>query len=259
MIPVAGADEKKKPENDLNKRVLEALGRLHQDQELPKPVEQKTEPDPAATTESVEEKPLPVPDDIQKNEEPNGHELKPASVTQPITKVAAHSKSETGISVSDTSNIILPKTYKVAAGDTFSGIAYRLYGDEARWVAIAKANPLVDPIRLKIGQELKLPDLKSDHKRSREEFENVKDSITIPATKSQIVFVEPGDTLSGIAYRMYGKASLWRLIFDANRDKLRSPDRVQVGMKLKVPPLAKLQPAAEQQVKIPAVKAVETD
>lgn len=48
--------------------------------------------------------------------------------------------------------------------------------------------------------------------------------------------VAPGDTLSGIAGKYYGKTSLWQEIFKANQDVLRSPGSLKVGQKLKVPP-----------------------
>jgi len=49
--------------------------------------------------------------------------------------------------------------------------------------------------------------------------------------------VQKGDTLWTIAKKpeIYGKATYWRRLFDANRDLLSSPDRLKVGMKLKVP------------------------
>ncbi|MBI4342382.1 MAG: LysM peptidoglycan-binding domain-containing protein [Candidatus Omnitrophica bacterium] len=49
--------------------------------------------------------------------------------------------------------------------------------------------------------------------------------------------VQKGDSLWSIAANpeIYGKASKWRRIFDANRDLLKSPDRVRAGMTLKIP------------------------
>lgn len=48
--------------------------------------------------------------------------------------------------------------------------------------------------------------------------------------------VQPGDTLSSIARQVYGKASLWRVIFDANRDILDDPGRIKPGQVLRIPP-----------------------
>lgn len=49
--------------------------------------------------------------------------------------------------------------------------------------------------------------------------------------------VESGDNLWVISKKVYGKGSQWRRIFEANRDRLGSPDAVlKVGMKLEIPP-----------------------
>ncbi len=50
--------------------------------------------------------------------------------------------------------------------------------------------------------------------------------------------VQKGDSLWSIAAKpeIYGKATKWRRIFDANKELLKgSPDRVRAGMKLKIP------------------------
>ena len=47
--------------------------------------------------------------------------------------------------------------------------------------------------------------------------------------------VEKGETLSKIAKQYYGDATLYAKIFDANKDVLKDPDRIQVGQKLRIP------------------------
>jgi nucleoid-associated protein YgaU len=47
--------------------------------------------------------------------------------------------------------------------------------------------------------------------------------------------VVSGDTLSGIAKKFYGKASQWRVIFEANTDRISNPDLIQIGQVLKIP------------------------
>src|SRR5690606_2253684 len=44
-----------------------------------------------------------------------------------------------------------------------------------------------------------------------------------------------GDTLSAIAKRVYGKASYWQRIFDANRDTIDNPDRIFPGQMITLP------------------------
>jgi nucleoid-associated protein YgaU len=47
--------------------------------------------------------------------------------------------------------------------------------------------------------------------------------------------VKAGDTLSKIAKDIYGNANEYHRIFEANRDKLQSPDKIQVGQELVIP------------------------
>jgi nucleoid-associated protein YgaU len=56
------------------------------------------------------------------------------------------------------------------------------------------------------------------------------------AGEEQTYTVQKGDTLSHIAKQFYGKASGWSAIFDANRDQLDDPDRIQPGQVLRIPP-----------------------
>jgi len=51
----------------------------------------------------------------------------------------------------------------------------------------------------------------------------------------QTYTVKPGDSLSKIAQQFYGNASDYNKIFDANRDKLSDPDKIQAGQELVIP------------------------
>jgi hypothetical protein len=44
-----------------------------------------------------------------------------------------------------------------------------------------------------------------------------------------------GDTLSKIAKHFYGDANKYMKIFEANKDQLQDPDKIQIGQKLKIP------------------------
>jgi nucleoid-associated protein YgaU len=57
---------------------------------------------------------------------------------------------------------------------------------------------------------------------------------TAPAA-SQTYTVQPGDTLSKISKEFYGESNEYMKIFYANRDKLRDPDKIQVGQQLVIP------------------------
>jgi len=49
--------------------------------------------------------------------------------------------------------------------------------------------------------------------------------------------VQQGDSLWSIAAKpeIYGKATRWRVLFDANRDLLKTPDSLKAGMTLSIP------------------------
>jgi nucleoid-associated protein YgaU len=47
--------------------------------------------------------------------------------------------------------------------------------------------------------------------------------------------VQAGDSLSKIAQQFYGKAGEYNKIFEANRDKLSDPNKIQPGQVLNIP------------------------
>jgi nucleoid-associated protein YgaU len=56
-----------------------------------------------------------------------------------------------------------------------------------------------------------------------------------PAQVQQTYTVKPGDTLSKIAKELLGNANAFHAIFDANRDQLSDPNKIQPGQVLKIP------------------------
>ena len=61
-------------------------------------------------------------------------------------------------------------------------------------------------------------------------------SSTAPAAEVYETYeVKSGDSLSKIAKRVYGNASAWKKIYEANRDLLKDPDKIFPGQKLKIP------------------------
>ena len=133
--------------------------------------------------------------------------------------------TESGVSDSD-----VPDTYTIQAGDTFSSLAQRYYGNERRWVAIAQANPTVDPNRLSTGDEIRLPDPSSL---------SPVDADEAPSAPQEAVRyeVQAGDTLSDVARQYYNDPTRWRVIYQANRERIGdNPNRIRAGMELVVPP-----------------------
>ncbi len=55
------------------------------------------------------------------------------------------------------------------------------------------------------------------------------------ASGGETYTVKAGDTLSKISKQQYGDANEYMRIFYANRDKLKDPDKIQVGQQLTIP------------------------
>ena len=51
----------------------------------------------------------------------------------------------------------------------------------------------------------------------------------------QTYTVQPGDTLSLISQQVYGSANQYMKIFEANKDQLKDPNKIQPGQVLKIP------------------------
>lgn len=135
--------------------------------------------------------------------------------------------------------VLIPRftEYTVREGDTIVKIAKRLYGKDEHWQAIAKANPRVDPQKLRAGQTLKVP---VDPANIQGILVNAPaPPPTGPSGAAPIEYiVRKGDTLGGIAKSFYGKSTLWSIIVDANRDQITAPEQIRPGMKLRIPPAA---------------------
>jgi nucleoid-associated protein YgaU len=63
----------------------------------------------------------------------------------------------------------------------------------------------------------------------------VDSSLAPPPLKEQSYTVKSGDTLSKISQQFYGNANRYMKIFDANKDQLKDPDKIQPGQVLKIP------------------------
>lgn len=48
--------------------------------------------------------------------------------------------------------------------------------------------------------------------------------------------VQPGDSLSKIAKKIYGESGRWKEIWEANQAKIPNPDLIHPGLELQIPP-----------------------
>lgn len=116
------------------------------------------------------------------------------------------------------------QTWVIGENDTFTSVAEAWFGDRAKWTLIAHANPLVDPDRLQLGQEIMLPP---------------KNAVLAVEVESDSHTVASGETLSDIAYAYYGAAKHWKAIYDANKAVIgNDPADLDVGMVLSMPTIS---------------------
>jgi len=63
------------------------------------------------------------------------------------------------------------------------------------------------------------------------------ESAELEKMETQYYVVQERDTLQKISYKFYGTTRRWSFIYEANRDVLKSPDRLYPGVKIKILPL----------------------
>jgi nucleoid-associated protein YgaU len=166
---------------------------------------------------------------------------------------------------------VVPQTYVIRDGDDLTGIATRFYGHASAATAIWSANRDVvpDPNVLPIGAVVRLPPpwtvlaargvdpraIEPQAAAAPRPVEPPAPTATRPvgwlpvgqppvaaaapgqpvARRPAAVRVAPGETLATLARRFYGDERQAARIWEANRDRLRSPQLVVAGMELRLP------------------------
>jgi nucleoid-associated protein YgaU len=132
-------------------------------------------------------------------------------------------------------------TYTIAQGDTLYGIAMKHYGDARCAEIIEAANPGLNAKALRVGEKIVLPDKppaaeKLPAPAAAPGAAPAAGPAAAPAAAGKVYLVQKNDTLIGISKRVYGDASMYRKIYEANKDILSSPNAtLHVGQKLRLP------------------------
>lgn len=122
------------------------------------------------------------------------------------------------------------KTYVTQEGDDLWHIAEKFYGSGFNAYDISIANKITDSSNISAGQKLIIPQVTPRQP-------TVGDISAI--STSQVTYVEnkyvvqPGDSLSIIAQKVYGDLYAWPTIMNAN--SLVTPDSIEAGMILIIP------------------------
>jgi nucleoid-associated protein YgaU len=135
-----------------------------------------------------------------------------------------------------------PRTHTVQSGETLAAIAKSVYGKSGMYIAIEKANPNINPNRLKVGTVLTLPSANTESSSSSSSSST--DSITptrhshaSAALDSTTEYrVQPGDSLHKIAVKLYGNAARSDELYTSNKEVIGDdPAKLKVGEVLKLP------------------------
>ncbi len=96
------------------------------------------------------------------------------------------------------------------------------------WDAIKRVNPSADDITADFPVDTSL---QQQQPRSQTQTQPQQQ----PTSNVRLYTVKAGDTLSKISQHFYGSANDYLKIFEANKDQLTDPNKIQVGQELKIP------------------------
>ncbi len=123
--------------------------------------------------------------------------------------------------------------YVILPGDTLASISAKHFKDVGYADAIAQANPMMDPTRLKLGRTIRIP-------RDPKNVQGIPNLLH--PTPAAVVgafteyTVEKNDSLTSISKRFYGTIKHADLIFAENKSILASKDALKIGQVLRIPP-----------------------
>lgn len=123
-----------------------------------------------------------------------------------------------------------PKIYITKEGDFLWQIAENNYGSGLNAYDIAKENKLIDPNNIPPGTKLTLPLVTPKMPTKGDITAISSDKVTYKQDKYT---VQLGDSLSMIAYKVYGDYNAWPTIARVNN--LPNPEAIEVGMVLIIP------------------------
>jgi nucleoid-associated protein YgaU len=117
-------------------------------------------------------------------------------------------------------------------GDDLTTIAVRVYGHPGAAAAILAANRdrIGDPAMLPVGVPLRLPPVW--HPQGAAPPAN---PVIAPPQRPARVVVGPGESFESLARRFYGDPRYAGMLFEANRDLVRSPALLTQGTELRLP------------------------
>lgn len=108
--------------------------------------------------------------------------------------------------------------YHIQVGDTLAIISQKIFGNSNNWRSLAQENNISNPNLIYAGDVL-FYTLSGQSRPFAQRYESA---------PRQSVTVQAGDTLSGIAQRVYGTQAGWRTLWKEN-PQISNPDVIEVG------------------------------
>jgi nucleoid-associated protein YgaU len=149
--------------------------------------------------------------------------------------------------------------YTLKEGETLYKLCQNRYGNGNLWKELAEFNKgtISNPTRLKKGMTIRLPSinvLRGEVPAPIAQAPQLAPQASLPSSPALIpapgvvaqptlpapaaereYIVQKGDTLGAIASREMGSAKKWNQLFEANKDRLKSPTDLKIGKALRIP------------------------
>lgn len=161
------------------------------------------------------------------------------TIGQPTTRPSS-ATSLLGDAATGTTGTVAARTHTVQKGETLTSIAKAAYGNSNYYLKIQAANPGINPKTLKVGQVIKLPAIETGTTATPDRITSTLGSTDTHSTVTGKTYkVQSGDTLQGIAVKVYGKRSMADKIYEMNKAAIgSSPNHLKLGMTLRLPEVA---------------------
>jgi len=145
--------------------------------------------------------------------------------------------------------------YTLKDGETLYKICQTKYGNGNLWKELADFNKstISNPTKLRKGTTIRLPSanvlrgevtpvavaptmpVSEMVALTNPAQQQVQQQAQQPPTTTREYVVQKGDTLGSISTRELGTAKKWESIYEANRDRLKSPTDLKIGKSLRIP------------------------
>ena len=156
------------------------------------------------------------------------------SNTETVTAPAADHTGAASNTTTTTTDANGQKIHVVASGETFSTISLSAYGNPNLYAAIMRANPGVEPTKLRPGMKIVIPPAPEAKPAAAPVVPSAPSRATVSSDSAQTSAsradapidpqtqyrVQPGDSLYSIAKKLYGRGDRFTKIHEANRQLL---------------------------------------